>query len=302
MLLLLLACTRAPVLDAPLPDPAVDETPVVEDTPMDSPVEDPVDLCAFGEMEPVGELTDAELTETSGLVQSRLNADRFWAHNDSGDTPRLFALSESGAAQGIVTLDIEDAVDWEDMAFATIGGKPFLVVGDVGDNREKREEVLIHWLPEPNETWGVDLAVSTVTLTYPDGARDSEAIFVDPVNGDLIVVAKSADSEIYRLPAPWSDGVLEQVGGLSFGDEGLPGGNRVTGADAFGSRVILRTYTHLFVFQIPEDGNAVDALAGPACEVSVAAEMQGESVALGEDRYWTISEGLMAPVHRAVAE
>lgn len=263
---------------------------------------EPVDLCAFGVMEAVGELGDPELTETSGLVQSRLEADRFWAHNDSGDTARLFALKESGAPLGIVTLDIEEAVDWEDMAIGTLGGEPVLVIGDIGDNRKKREDITVHWLPEPAETTGVDLAVNSATLTYPDGARDSEAMFVDPVSGDLILVAKSDASEIYRLPAPWKDGELEQVGSLLFGDEGLPGGNRVTGADAFGSRVILRTYTHLFVFQIPEGGTAIQALAGPACEVPVAAELQGESVAMGQDRYWTISEGLMAPVHRAVVE
>lgn len=289
MLILLLACARAPIADEPADTPTVAE-----------PV--PVDLCAFGNIEAVGELVDEELTETSGLVQSRLDPARFWAHNDSGDSPRLFALSESGAALGVVSLDIEAAVDWEDMAAGVVDGEPVLVIGDVGDNREKREEVLVHWLPEPTESVGSGLAVRTVQLSYPDGARDSEAIFVDPVNGDLIVVAKSKASEIYRLPAPWADGVLEQVGSLSFGDDGLPGGNRVTGADAYGSRVILRTYTHLFVFQIPDGGTAIDALAGPACEVPVAAEMQGESVALGEDRYWTISEGLMAPVHRAVAE
>jgi hypothetical protein len=289
MFLLLLACTRAPIQD---------DDPV--DTPFVEPI--PVDLCAFGTMEPVGELTDPELTETSGLVQSRLESDRFWAHNDSGDSPRLFALRESGAALGIVTLDIDLAVDWEDMAMGEIGGDPILVIGDIGDNREKREEILVHWLPEPAETTGVGLSVSTAKLVYPDGPRDSEAMFVDPVTGDLILVAKSPDTEIYRLPAPWKDGELEQVGNLVFGDEGLPGGNRVTGADAFGSRVILRTYTHLFVFQIPEGGTAVEALAGPFCEVPVAAELQGESVGIGEDRYWTISEGLMAPVHRAVAE
>ena len=104
------------------------------DTPFVEPI--PVDLCAFGTMEPVGELTDPELTETSGLVQSRLESDRFWAHNDSGDSPRLFALRESGAALGIVTLDIDLAVDWEDMAMGEIGGDPILVIGDIGDNRE----------------------------------------------------------------------------------------------------------------------------------------------------------------------
>ncbi len=290
MILLLLACTRAPIA-VPL------------DTPeLDSPVEAEVDLCAFGTMEPVGEVGDPELTEVSGLAHSRLQPGRFWAHNDSGDSARLFALNESGAPVGIVTLDLETATDWEDMSGAEIDGQPVLVIGDVGDNREKREEVRVHWLPEPELTTGVDVAVQSVTLSYPDGPRDCEALFVDPTNGDLILVTKSADTEIYRLPAPWTDGVVEEVGRLSFGDDGLPGGNRVTGADAYGSRVILRTYTHLFVFQIPEDGSAVDALAGEACEVPVAAEMQGESVAIGADRYWTISEGLNAPVHRAIAE
>src|SRR5204863_4785346 len=37
----------------------------------------------------------------------------------------------------------------------------------------------------------------TITLTYPDGARDAEAMFVDPVTGDLFILSKASTSRIY---------------------------------------------------------------------------------------------------------
>lgn len=287
MILLLLACTRADV----------DPEPLAESTPTQD--SEPVDPCAFTGVTTLGDLPDPELSELSGLVESRRTPGLLWAHNDSGDSARLFWMEEEGSgAHGIIDLTIEDPVDWEDIAISGAGEDTLLLIGDIGDNKAKREHILIHVLSEPVPGEPAP-SVQTLTLQYPDGARDAEAMLVDPVSGDLLILAKSADSEIYRLPTPWTSGTLEQVGALSFGDDGLPGGNRVTGADARDGLVVVRTYTHIFGFPIPTDGGAVEALAGSACELPVEPETQGESIALGEGRYWTISEGVSAPIHRA---
>ncbi|HNT88181.1 MAG TPA: WD40 repeat domain-containing protein, partial [Candidatus Hydrogenedentes bacterium] len=41
------------------------------------------------------------LTEISGLLDSRQNPGVFWVHNDSGDAPRLYALSHTGEHLGV---------------------------------------------------------------------------------------------------------------------------------------------------------------------------------------------------------
>jgi hypothetical protein len=205
---------------------------------------------------------------------------------------------EGTGAHGVVDLNIDKPTDWEDLAIGPAGEETRLVIGDIGDNKAKRESIQLQVLPEPVPGQEPP-AVQTLTLQYPDGPRDAEALLIDPETGALLILAKSAGSEIYRLPAPWQSGTLEKVGALAFGDGGLPGGNRVTGADARDGLVVVRTYTHVFGFPIPEGGDAVQALAGQACELPVEAETQGEAIALGQDRYWTISEGVRAPIHRA---
>src|SRR5438093_1205538 len=40
----------------------------------------------------------------------------------------------------------------------------------------------------------------TITLNYPDGTYNAEAMFVDPVTGDLFILTKASTSRIYTAP------------------------------------------------------------------------------------------------------
>ena len=90
-------------------------------------------------------------------------------------------------------------------------------------------------------------AVETLHLTYPDGADDAEALIVDPVFGDIVIIAKSLNGgnvNVYQAPAHPAAGsttALTKVGRLALGT-GL--GNAVTAADATadGKVVAVRTY------------------------------------------------------------
>ena len=52
--------------------------------------------------------------ETSGLVESRTTPGEFWTHNDSGNTPEIFALTSEGKVSKRVQIQGAQFEDWED--------------------------------------------------------------------------------------------------------------------------------------------------------------------------------------------
>src|SRR4051812_14329684 len=63
-----------------------------------------------------GAVASSSVTELSGLSASRLTADVYWVHNDSGDSARIFAVRNDGADLGAYSLSGATAIDWEDIA------------------------------------------------------------------------------------------------------------------------------------------------------------------------------------------
>jgi hypothetical protein len=148
------------------------------------------------------------LTECSGIIASRNNANVLWVHNDSGDSARLFAFDTQGRRLGTYTLTGATHTDYEDIA---IGPGPltnvsYLYVGDIGDNGESRSNIRVYQIPEPAvysrqytnpPTVGVK-GVRSITLNYPDSPHNAESLFVDPWTGDLFIVTKeSTTSRVY---------------------------------------------------------------------------------------------------------
>ena len=85
----------------------------------------------------------------------------------------------------------------------------YLYVADIGDNNENRFSIKLYQAPEPAVYfWQTNSpfagralkGMRTITLTYPDGAHNAEAEFVDPVTGDWFVLTKAATSRIYTAP------------------------------------------------------------------------------------------------------
>ena len=75
-------------------------------------------------MKLVGKLNFKPITESSGIVRSKLWPDWIWTHNDSGDSARIFAVLKSGnivkpsqLGNNYKGIEIKDAVniDWEDI-------------------------------------------------------------------------------------------------------------------------------------------------------------------------------------------
>jgi hypothetical protein len=267
----------------------------------------PADLCAVDAPAVIGTVASTELDEVSGLASSKTQADVLWAHNDSGDAARLFAMDESGASLGTYPLSGVTALDWEDLAQAPgpQTGTNYLYVGDIGDNNGTRGQIQVYRVPEPTASpSGATLSgVTTLRYVYPSGAHlDAEALMVDPVRGDLYVITKSASgaARVYRAAAPLAAGptTLTRVATLS-----LPAGTMVTAADVStdGRQVALRTYGEVLVYKRDITKALHTAFATASCTPPAPVEGQGEAITIapGGREYVTIGEGAHRPINRA---
>jgi hypothetical protein len=214
-------------------------------------------------------------------------------HNDSGDTARVFAVTD-GDRVTVHEVPGAEAIDWEDMA---AGPDAQLYVGDIGDNGASRQSVTVYRFPPPDPAKdGPAAEVTTLKLTYGDGPHNAEALMIDPVDRVLVVVTK-ADGPAGVYTAPLDSGgeaVLEQVGEVDPRSIiGILG--QVTGGDISpdGSAVLLRTYGGGLLYRRPEGTPIASAFIEPACKVPAGAELQGEAIAFTGDGggYLTIGEG-----------
>jgi hypothetical protein len=254
-----------------------------------------------------GRLAAPEATEISGLVASPTQPGVLWAHNDSGDRARIFALRSDGSL--IASLDVPgaEATDWEDIA---VGPGGDLLLGDIGDNRSVRKGIDIYRVREPRLAGGptTTAAATRLRLTYPDGAHDAETLLADPRTGEIVVVTKRLDgrSGVYVVRAPARDkpaeAVLRRAGSLRLGLAGLATAGDVSGD---GRTIAIRTYTALYAWTRKPGASLASTLARKPCvgSVQLGREGQGESLALGQDgrSFFTLAEGANAALRRSSA-
>lgn len=126
----------------PDPDPDAQSGPAPDAAVRPEPDAHVPFACQYGDRVEVGTVAarDADgqplLVETSGLMQSRLNRDVFWANNDNGNEHRLFALGRDGTYLASYDLDLANSQDIEGLAMGPgpIAGRNYLYLGDVGAN------------------------------------------------------------------------------------------------------------------------------------------------------------------------
>ena len=200
-----------------------------------------------------------ELKECSGIVASRRYPGVLWAHNDSGDEPRLFAVDRSGRILREVHLQGARNVDWEDL---TIDDAGRLYIGDFGNNKNERHDLLVYVLQEPDpRAPGPDvLAVPVLHQlpfsfpeqhAFPDPEHldfDCEAMYWD--RGHLYVLTKHRSDTrtvLYRLPAAGEPPAARALGSAEIGS---PVTSAALSPD--GRRLVVLSYQYIHVFDRPE--------------------------------------------------
>lgn len=267
----------------------------------------------------LGTLQDAAVNESSGIVASRTTPGLYWTHNDSGDGPYIYALDEHGARRGTWRVKGASARDWEDIA-AGPGPQPgvsYVYIGDIGDNREVRADIVVYRVKEPTikpadsfSTKQKPLAtfdVEAIHLRYPDGAHDAEALLVHPKSGDLYIVTKVsfANAVVYKAAAPLNTTgptTLERITELKV--PSLFGG-LITGGDISpdGTRVALCDYVDGYEMVLADARASFDQVwQQPLTPVDLGKRKQGEAIAYRLDgrALLATSEGNRAPVIEAL--
>ena len=241
-----------------------------------------------------GVVASPDIVEASGIAASRTKPGVVWAHNDSRDGARVYAIGPNGEDLGGFVVAGASAFDWEDMAAGpgTDAATSSLYFGDIGDNFAIRDgRITVYRAPEPDPGTLAGPIEGAVALEfiYPDGTYNAEALFV--ADGSIYIVTKDQEeARVYRGSATRADSdveTLELVTVVALGAE-------VSGADISwdGATIAFRGYNSVWLWHREPGATVAEALVLEPCDAPSPDEVQGEAIAfLADDAYSTVSEG-----------
>jgi hypothetical protein len=257
----------------------------------------PSDSALFEEGKQLSELTDLRLKEPSGLAASATNQGLLWTHNDSGNKPEVFLIDERLNIK--LTCKLKGIVnrDWEDI---TVGpgpqkGKNYIYVGDIGDNLGIFSLKYLYRFEEPMLKKGqTEITITnfdTIVFKLEDGARDTEALMINPVNKNLYVVSKrGSPASVYELKT--TNNAKDTLVAQKI--TSLPYAGIVAGCfSADGKELLLKNYQHVFYWKI-ENADLKKSLEQMPSSLPYSEEPQGEAITFKRNGsgYYTLSEKL----------
>jgi hypothetical protein len=224
------------------------------------------------------------IKEASGIADSKAVPQTLWVEEDSGNPPQLYSLNYDGSVRKKVYIKGATNHDWEDMALSDDS----IYIAETGDNNLVRLEYAIYKFPEPTADVDTVYGFEKVRFQYPDGSHNAEAILVDPVTKDILIITKSdSPARIYKIAYPYSNtlNTAIQVGQLTY--------DVVTGAalSPDGKEIIVRTYSTLYHYNC--DGRSIlAALQTAPTSLPYTMEPQGEAVGFTANNsgFFTLSE------------
>ncbi|TSD63438.1 hypothetical protein FFF34_017765 [Inquilinus sp. KBS0705] len=263
-------------------------------------------------MQPDGQLQSKEMDETSGLAASGIFPNTYYAHNDSGDTSRFFAISPDGELHTTIYFNAskhnEGVTDCEDIAVGPgpIKGHSYVYIGDIGDNDYRRRNIAIYRVEEKKQ-WATeertDAHADRLKLNYPDGPKDAETLMLDPVEKLLYIVTKRSDTvSVYTTPLNFkaNDSVTLTFRCKLF-FKGIKPFKWITAGDISkdGQQILLKNYEKVYYWRKQTNEPIWKAMQRAPEELPYKAEKQGEAIAFTPDGtgYYTTSEGVFAPVY-----
>ncbi len=259
------------------------------------------------------------INENSGIVISRKNANTMYAIEDGGSHAGFWALTPSGRHLGQYFYSGASNRDTEDVSIGPgpIPGKDYIYVGDIGDNGGSRSSIQVYRAEEPvinaatqvNSPVTATLPCEKITLLYPDGARDSEAFFIDPITGDFFLISKRDGNNTLRLyRAPASQLVDNATVTMTF-EHLLSIRNWCTGADITSDGTLIVTCSN-----VPESGRVFTRQPGETVSEALKASPpynvpyffehhQLEAICFDTDyNVYTASEGVHRPIYKYLAQ
>ncbi|QDS85911.1 hypothetical protein EC9_00690 [Rosistilla ulvae] len=246
-----------------------------------------------------------DVGESSGVAASWRHEGILWTHNDSGDSPRLFAMDQQGRHRQEVEISGAKHVDWEDIASYELDGRPQLLIADVGDNGRRRKEVVCYRVNEPklgNKRIKVD---QIWRIQYPDGPRDCEAVAVDVQERVILLASKVRNfaADVYSVPLETGEKDAK-VMATRVGTIAMP---MITAMDIDprDGRIVVASYVDAMIFPRKQvaGGGKVDweaTFAQTPTLLRTPWRRQGEAICFDrhDDAVWLTSEKKPAPLIR----
>ncbi|MDD3050325.1 MAG: FlgD immunoglobulin-like domain containing protein [Candidatus Cloacimonetes bacterium] len=267
----------------------------------------------------VGLISNAIITEASGLAASQKNAGIIWIHNDSGANA-IYAMSTTGAHVATYTLSGIAIRDLEDIAIGPgpVPGEHYIYLADIGDNDGDNLDKYIYRFIEPVVTpgEGTITGIETITFQYPSPNNyDAETLMVDPLTKDIYVVTKGNSStpsdQVFYAPYPQSTTeTIEMTSSVTlsippFQNPINSQWHGATGGDISfnGREILIRTYNNVFYWSRAIGQSIGTALSAahyicPYNMTDIPYEPQGEAVCWDAEArgYYTTSEEEPSPL------
>lgn len=250
---------------------------------------------AFGLGVNKGIIESEELYEASGMVASKSFPGKYWIINDSGNQNKLYLIDGEGNLVHSYRVEGTFNFDWEDIAIYSDPktGRSKIFIGDIGDNYAIRQHIQIIVIDEPASLEKSDTVIqqfSNLILKYEDGARDAEALIVDPVTSELFIITKREEN--VRVYSPGSKENFADTLELKFLSS-LPFYN-VTAGDISvdGKEILIKNYNAIFYWKRMENESFAEAISKPHEILPYNPEPQGESIAweINGRGFYTLSE------------
>ncbi|CAL1539123.1 unnamed protein product [Lymnaea stagnalis] len=171
---------------------------------------------SFGPRETRGQLTDARITEASGLAVSRVHQNVGYTHNDKGGLNEIYAFDIiTGATVATIVINNATNWDWEDLTYGpcfddcnasvcsaqTPPSRYCIYVADTGDHAAQDAANIIYAIREPFalQDARVDL-VGVLRFSWTE--VDAETLMMSP-SGQLFIMSKvdGGQAKVAEIPA-----------------------------------------------------------------------------------------------------
>ncbi|PIE61456.1 MAG: hypothetical protein CSA29_03165 [Desulfobacterales bacterium] len=258
--------------------------------------------------------------EVSGVAASRKNAHILWMVNDSGNAPTLYAVRPNGTLMADFPLKGIKNTDWEDMSGFSHNAIDYLVIADVGDNKARRHQCSLIFIPEPALTAARGGHPITdwwqMKFKYDNGPRDCESVAVDTAKRILLLSKRDKYPILYQLPLifPPKDIVYTAkfVARLTTLPKPIPFDlmyNRYQptsmALSSNGCTLVILSYTHAYLFNRQQCQTWQDAFNTPPTAILLPLPETGELIqreALCIDHQtgalFVTTEKIPAPIYR----
>jgi len=267
---------------------------------------------------------ETDLSEISGMEV--VAGPILLVHNDDGP-PDLWVLDTQGAVVTRYHLEGAENRDWEDLTVIPSDNGDLIAIGDLGDNWARRSSIQIYFLRLPDAPAGIaniyprSVEVSHVLdLTYPDGARDCEAMAYDASSGKILLLTKrDKPPRLYAVDAGQATeqarleleflGVAPMFRPPTRADMRRMGADgawisQPTGMDinAAGTLAAVITYRSLYLFERQTGKTWAEAFLRPPREFLGPASADEEAIAFSEDMsaLFITTEGRLAPIYHVL--